>query len=330
MKYKYLGNTGIQVSQLCFGTMSFGGQADESTSRTMFNACRDRGINFFDCADVYAGGRSEEILGRCIEDCRQEVVITSKVWGRMGKDVNSKGLSRYHITQAVEASLRRLNTDRIDLYFVHRFDEHVPLEATLRCLDDLVRSGKVLHIGASNYAAWQVSKALGISDRQGWARFDCIQPMYNLAKRQAEVEIFPMAKSENLGVIIYSPLGGGLLTGKYSSTHRPDQGRLVQNKNYMTRYGADWMYQLADRFNDLASQEGVHPVSLAVTWTGAHPAVTAPIIGARSIEQLQPSLEATDVVMTADLWQRIADLSPEPPPATDRTEENQRLPFGER
>ena len=330
MKYKYLGNTGIKVSELCFGTMPFGGLADESTSRAMFNACRDRGINFFDCADVYAGGRSEEILGRCIKDCRKEVVITSKVWGKMGKDVNSKGLSRYHITQAVEASLRRLNTDRIDLYFVHRFDEQVQLETTLRCLDDLVRSGKVLHIGASNYAAWQVSKAMGLSDKQGWARFDCIQPMYNLAKRQAEVEIFPMAKSENLGVMIYSPLGGGLLTGKYSSTQRPDKGRLVENDNYMTRYGAEWMYQVAERFTDLATQEGMHPVSLAVAWAGAHPAVTAPIIGARSPQQLQPALRAVEVPMSADLWRRIADLSPEPPMATNRTEEHPNLPFGDR
>ncbi|MDX1409473.1 MAG: aldo/keto reductase, partial [Saprospiraceae bacterium] len=212
MQYQLLGRTGVMVSPLCFGTMSFGGIADEATSRQMFNMCRDAGINFFDCANVYEKGKSEEVLGRLIKDCRDEVVITSKVYFQMSDDPNAGGATRYHMVRAVEDSLQRLNTDYIDLYFIHRFDDKTPLDETLRALDDLVSQGKVLYLGASNFAAWQVAKALGISAQMGWNRFECIQPMYNLVKRQAEVELFPMAQSEQLGVITYSPLGGGLFT----------------------------------------------------------------------------------------------------------------------
>src|SRR5919205_577225 len=183
MEYKLLGSTGVKVSPLCFGVMSFGGDADEQTSAAMFERCRKVGINFFDCANVYAGGRSEEILGRLIAPCRDEVVISSKVSGATSPDINARGASRRHIRRAVEASLKRLNTDYIDIYFVHHFDRDTPLEQTLRALDDLVREGKILYPAASNFAAWQVAKALGISARAGWARFECIQPMYNLVKR---------------------------------------------------------------------------------------------------------------------------------------------------
>lgn len=328
MQYKTLGRTGVKVSQLCFGTMSFGGIADEAMSRAMFNQCRDAGINFFDCANVYEKGRSEEILGTLIADCRDEVVITSKVYFPMSDDPNAGGATRYHIIRALEASLKRLKTDYIDLYFIHRFDDMTPIEETMRVLDDMVRQGKVLYLGASNFAAWQVAKALGISDKRGWARFECLQPMYNLVKRQAEVELFPMAQSEQLGVISYSPLGGGLLSGKYGTGHKPDSGRLMENKMYQVRYGADWVYQVADDFTALAQELGSHPAALAVAWVGAHPAVTAPIIGARNTDQLQASLDAIDVEMPQELWQRIADLSYTPPPATDRNEEGTEFNYG--
>ena len=223
--------------------------------------------------------------------------------------------------QAVEGSLRRLGTDYIDLFFVHRFDEKTALEETLRALDDLVQQGKVLYLGASNFAAWQVAKALGISARQGWSRFACIQPMYNLVKRQAEVELLPMARSENLGVLPYSPLGAGLLTGKYGPGDRPPSGRLVDNEVYETRYGADWMYETAAAFTRLARRYGYPPPALAVAWAASHPAVTAPIIGARSVEQLEGSLKALEVDMTPELRREISALSPTPPPATDRNEE---------
>jgi aryl-alcohol dehydrogenase-like predicted oxidoreductase len=321
MEYKLLGSTGVKVSPLCFGVMSFGGDADEPTSAAMFNRCREAGINFFDCANAYAGGRSEEILGRLIADCRDDLVITSKVHSQVGPDINARGSNRRHIRKAVEDSLRRLNTDRLDIYFLHHFDKDTPLEDTLRTLDDLVSEGKILYPAASNFAAWQIAKALGVSAREGLAPFACIQPMYNLVKRQAEVELLPMALSERLGVITYSPLGGGLLSGKYGTAQRPPQGRLVENTMYNTRYGDELYYDVAERFTEFARERGVHPASLAVAWVAGHPAVTAPIIGARNLDQLEGSLKALDVDMTPELYAEIAALSPEPPLATDRSEE---------
>ncbi|NND05274.1 MAG: aldo/keto reductase [Saprospiraceae bacterium] len=331
MDYVYLGRTGVKVSSLCFGTMSFGGIADESTSRKMFDRCRDAGINFFDCANVYERGRSEELLGKFIADCRDEVFITSKVFFPTGKDVNARGASRYHIMQEVEHSLRRLNTDRIDLYFIHHFDAGTPIEETLRALNDLVQEGKVLYLGASNFAAWQVAKALGISKQMGWSRFECIQPMYNLVKRQVEVELLPMAQSEEVGVISYSPLAGGILTGKYSSKQdKPKEGRLLTNKMYQLRYGDEAIQEMADSFTDFAADHGFDPVSLAIAWVQAHPSITAPIIGARNLQQLEPSINAIEIPMTHDLWQNISLLSPEPAPATDRNEERKDYDYGKR
>lgn len=321
MEYRTLGKTGIQVSSLCFGTMSFGGPADEAKSRAMFNRCREAGINFFDTANVYNKGASEEILGRCIADCRDEIVLTSKVNFPIGQDVNARGLSRRHIMLSVEKSLKRLGTDRLDLYFVHHFDPRTPMEETLRALDDLQRQGKVLHPAVSNWSAWQIAKAQGIADKNGFARFECIQPMYNLAKRQAEVEILPMALSEQIGVISYSPLGGGLLTGKYARDRKPAQGRLVEQKNYIQRYSEPVYYDIAEKFVEHALERGVHPASLAVAWVMSHPAITAPIIGARNVEQLEPSLAASGIDMTEEWRKEISALSVEPPPATDRSEE---------
>jgi aryl-alcohol dehydrogenase-like predicted oxidoreductase len=316
-----LGNTGVQVSALCFGTMSFGGDADEETSAAMFHRCREAGINFFDCANVYQQGRAEEILGRLMADCRDELIITSKVYYPMGEERNARGASRRHIMQAVEASLRRLNTDRLDLYFIHHFDDNTLLEETLRALDDLVQQGKILYPAASNFAAWQVAKALGISAKEGWARFECLQPMYNLVKRQAEVELLPLAQSEKLGVIPYSPLGGGLLTGKYRASQQPESGRLVENKMYGIRYGEGWIYEVAEQFTNFARERGFDPASLAVAWVASHPAVTAPIIGARNVAQLEGSLKAAEITLTPELRAEISALSPEPAVATDRTEE---------
>jgi len=328
MTYRTLGRTGLMVSPLCFGTMSFGGIADLETSRAMFNQCRDAGINFFDCADVYEKGTSEEVLGSLIKDCRNEVVITSKAYFRTGDDVNAMGATRYHIMQSIENSLRRLNTDRIDLYFIHRFDDKTPIEETLRVLDDLVRQGKVLYLGASNFAAWQVAKANGICAREGWTRFECIQPMYNLVKRQAEVEILPMAQSEEIGVIPYSPLGGGLLSGKYGKGEKPQSGRLIENKMYQIRYGDGDLYDVADRFTALAKELDVHPASLAVAWVASNPGVTAPIIGARNPEQLASSIASLKIDMTPEIRSRISALSPTPPPASDRNEEQSEHNYG--
>lgn len=321
MHYRTIGRTGVKVSGLCFGTMTFGDAADEAESERMFRACLDAGINFFDCANVYARGRSEEILGKLISGMRDELVITSKVFGRTGEDVNAGGLSRRHIMQAVQGSLKRLGTDRLDFYFVHQFDATTPMEETLQALDDLVHQGLILYPAVSNWAAWQIVKALGVSAREHLARFELIQPMYNLAKRQAEVEILPMALSEGLGVIPYNPLGGGLLTGKYSSQARPEVGRLVENAMYGKRYGDASYYDIAERFAAYSESKGVHPATLAVAWVGSHPGVTAPIIGARNTGQLEASLAAASFEMTPEMRAEIAALSPEPPPATDRSEE---------
>ena len=321
MEYRVLGRTGVRVSQLCFGTMSFGGDADEPTSAAMFERCREVGVNFFDSANIYNAGRSEEILGRLIADCRDEIVLTSKVCGRVGDGLNDRGLSRRHIMSSVEASLRRLGTDRLDLYFAHLVDADTPMEETLRAFDDLVRQGKILYPAVSNWSAWQIARAVGVSARETLARFECLQPMYNLVKRQAEVEILPLALAENIGVIPYSPLGGGLLTGKYSTTQRPDKGRLVENPMYVSRYSPHVYFEIAERFTEHAQERGFHPATLAVAWVMSHPAVTAPIIGARNLQQLEPSLRAVEVHMTPDWRAEISTLSVEPPPPTDRLEE---------
>lgn len=317
MQRRALGQTGITVSALCLGTMSFGGDADEATAGALYRACREAGVDFFDCAATYNGGRAEEILGRLMAGERDHLTITTKCGYGSGDAPHGVG-SRYEILSSVEVSLRRLGTDRIDVLFLHRFDPATDPEETLRALEDVVTAGKVLHLGTSNFAAWQIARWLGHSERRGWAKFAVLQPMYNLVKRQAEVEILPMAVAEGLAVTPYSPLGGGLLTGKYA---RGAAGRLTANDRYATRYGPEWMHRAAEDLSALAAGRGVHPASLAVAWAGAHPGVTAPIIGARSVEQLAPSLAAADLAMTPELYAEIAALSIAPPPPTDRLEE---------
>lgn len=321
MEYKTIGRTGVKVSQLCMGTMSFGDIADKQTSFDMYTRCREEGINFFDTADLYADGRSEEILGECISGHREEIVLTSKVYNPTSEDINARGLSRKHIIQAVEESLERLDTDYLDFYFFHQFDSKTHIEESLKAMDDLVRQGKILYPAASNWAAWQIEKALGISAKKDLARFELIQPMYNLVKRQAEVEILPMAQEENLGVITYSPLGAGLLTGKYNKGNRPEKGRIVENDMYTKRYGEDVYFDIAEEFTEYAKKQGVEPATLAVAWVKSHPAITAPIIGARNVDQLEDSLAALDFEMSEEMRQEIANISITPAPAHDRLEE---------
>ncbi len=331
MRYNTLGKTGLAVSELCFGTMSFGDIADENASAEMFHACMDAGINIYDTADVYAGGESERILGRLIKGVRDELVIASKAYFPTGNGVNDRGSSRYHLIQAVEASLKRLQTDRIDLFYLHRFDEYTPLEETLRALDDLVRQGKILYVAVSNFSAWQTMKAIGLANQNGWIAPVAIQPMYNLVKRAAEIELLPMAESEGIGVFPYSPLGGGVLTGKYSKkAEKPASGRMVDNPIYTIRYAHDQLLAIADGMVEIANEQGVHPATLAVSWVASHPAVTGSIIGARHAEQLKPSLAAGEFEMSEELRARITALSPEPPPATDRNEESTDVTYGVR
>jgi len=321
MEYRYIGKTGVKVSSLCYGTMQFGSTADADSSQAMFDRCREVGINFFDTANVYNNGLAEEILGKCIANCRDELVLTTKVFNSTGKKgINDNGLSRRHIMKALEDSLIRLGTDYIDFYFVHQFDDATPIDETLRAMDDLQRQGKILYPAASNWASWQVAKALGISAKDALARFECIQPMYNLVKRQAEVEILPMAQSEQLGVISYSPLGGGLLTGKYLKTEKYSDGRLATNPKYAKRYGEDSYYDITERFIKYAKGFNLHPATLAVSWVMSHPGITAPIIGARNLQQLEPSLASLNINMTPEWRKEISALSINPPLATDRSE----------
>ena len=320
MKFKPLGRTGVQVSELCLGTMSFGGDADEATSAALYKACRDAGINFYDCADQYNKGKSEEILGRLMKGHREDLVITTKCFNPSGEDTNARGTSRRHVTRAVEASLKRLQTDRVDVLFLHQYDTRTPIDESIRALEDMVRSGKVLYPAISNWSAWQTQKAVDLQERNDWARLQVIQPMYNLVKRQAEVELLPMAAANGIGVIPYSPAAAGLLSGKYSGEA---SGRIKSNKMYAARYGEPWAFEVADKFVAFCKQRDLHPVSAAVAWTGAHPAVTAPIIGARNVEQLQASLDSVKIDMNAKLRDEITALSRTPPPATDRLEEQQ-------
>jgi aryl-alcohol dehydrogenase-like predicted oxidoreductase len=264
-----------------------------------------------------------------MRDWRNEAVIASKAYFPTGKDPNARGASRYHLVRAAEASLKRLATDRIDVYYIHRFDDDTALEETLRALDDLVRPGKILYPACSNFAAWQVAHALGLAALHGLAPFCAIQPMYNLLKRQAEVEILPMARALGVAAVPYSPTAGGLLTGKYRGGDKPEGARLATNKMYQTRYGDETYWTAAEAFTKLAAELGMKPPTLAVAWVAAHPAVTSVLLGARNAEQLGDTLAAADVELDAATYARIAALTPAPPPATDRSEERPQ-PDGKR
>jgi aryl-alcohol dehydrogenase-like predicted oxidoreductase len=326
----WLGRTGVKVSRVALGTMSFGGDADEATAGAIWRAARDAGVNLIDTADVYNEGRSEEFLGRLIGSERDQIVLATKAYFPTGKDRNARGSSRYHLVRAVEASLRRLQTDRIDLFYLHRFDDVTDLGETLRAIDDLVRAGKILYPACSNFAAWQVAHALGLAALHGWAPLVAIQPMYNLVKRTAEIEILPMAKALGIGVIPYSPTGGGLLTGKYGVAHAPERGRLLDTKMYTVRYAQRANYEIAEAFCALAAELGHAPATLAVAWVASHPSVTSVLVGGRNVEQLAPTLAASTLVLDEATRARISALSPEPPPSTDRNEETSAHNYGAR
>jgi aryl-alcohol dehydrogenase-like predicted oxidoreductase len=327
---RFLGKTGVKVSRIALGAMSFGGDADEATAGRMWRAAREAGVNFVDTADVYNEGRSEEILGRLIAGERDEIVLATKAYFPTGKGPNARGASRFHLVRAVEGSLRRLATDRIDLFYLHRFDDATDLGETLRAVDDLVRAGKILYPACSNYAAWQIAHALGMAAMNHWAPLVAVQPMYNLVKRTAEIELLPMAQSLGVAVVPYSPTAGGLLSGKYGTQKRPDKGRIVDWPMYKTRYADESYFATAEALTQLAAELGHHPVTLAVAWVASHPAITSVLVGARDEHQLAPSLAAASLELDAATRARISGLSPEPPPATDRNEEKTAHNFGSR
>ncbi|GFE63375.1 aldo/keto reductase [Litoreibacter roseus] len=302
--------TGAPASPLCFGTMQFGGTADETASRGMYDACRSVGVNFFDTAHVYTEGRSETLLGTFCAGEVDDVIIATKA-GYEG------GASRANILKTFDESCKRLKMDRVDLFYMHRWDADTPLEETLETLASLKAQGLIRYVGVSNYAAWQVMKAIRVAASFDLS-IDVLQPMYSLVKRQAEVEILPMCADQGVAVCPYSPLGGGLLTGKYAAG---GGGRLIDDHRYAARYDVEWMHNVAAELPKIAKAHGTTAATLAVAWAGHHPAVTAPIISARSVEQLAPSLAALDFNMTDALYAEITALSQAPAPATDRLEE---------
>lgn len=302
--------TGTNLSPLCFGCMQFGGTSDAVASEAMFEACLGHGINFFDTAHTYNGGLSERFLGKFVKHDRENLIIATKA-GYTG------GSGGDNILKQFDESRVRLDLDTIDILYLHRWDAETPLLQTFEILSRLQESGKIRYIGVSNFAAWQVMKAQGVANLFG-TRIDIIQPMYSLIKRQAEVEIFPMALGEGIAVAPYSPLGSGLLTGKYLSG---GTGRLSTDKRYAARYGQDWMGETAQGLLRLSAELGIEAATLAVAWAARHMAVTAPIISARSVAQLQPSLEARNLKLTDEAYDRIEALSVRPAPATDRLEE---------
>lgn len=322
MNYKTLGKTGLKVSELCMGTMTFGAEAGREEVREMFHLCRDKGINFFDCANKYADGEAEVLLGECMKDCRDDIIVATKGASRVGTGVNDLGASRKHLMLELEKSLNRLKTDYIDLYYVHYFDPCTSIESTLRFLDDAISQGKIVHTGLSNWSAWQIMKSIHLIKLNHLQPVDCIQPMYSLLKRQAEVELFPLAEDQKLGVVSYSPLGAGVLTGKYQNISASAPARLNEKDYYYKRYLQKTYFDIADRFTEFASENGYDPVPLAISWAMHHPSVTAPIIGARNREQIQSSLRALEISMTPELYSQISSLSVEPPPAHDRLEEH--------
>ncbi len=301
--------SGSDVSRFSFGTMQFGGGADEAESGAMYAACREAGINFFDTAYGYTGGASEEILGRLVAPERDAVFVATKC--------AYTGAAPADIHMQVAESRRRMGIEVIDLLYLHRWDDTVPLEETLEALAGYASSGEVRYFGVSNFASWQVMKARRIAQDLGFD-ITALQPMYNLVKRQVEVEVLPMALSEGFAVCPYSPLGGGLLTGKYVGG---GTGRLVEDERYAARYAPGWMGEAAAGLVTIADELGLSPATLAVAWVARHPGVWGPIISARSAEQLRPSLDAVTFEMGDALYERISALSPTPPPATDRLEE---------
>lgn len=298
-----LGRSGLKVSRICMGTMTFGSGADETTAFELLDRFAELGGTFIDTANVYNGGRSEEIVGRWIRarGARDWIVLATKVYGPTGPGPNERGLSRLHIQQAVEASLRRLQADVIDLYQIHRWDFDTPPDETLEALDDLVRQGKVRYIGASNLKAWHLASYKALAQEAHRSYFVSLQPLYSALNRSIENEILPFCAENGLGVIPYNPLAGGVLTGKYKRGEPlPENTRLSDAESYRRRYYTETTFDIVEDFVGAAAARGVTPAQLALAWVLAEPRVTSPIIGARTMRQLNDTLGRLDFTLTPD------------------------------
>lgn len=301
MKHRQLGRTGLKVSTLCLGTNMFGGYMDEAAAVTVMHACKDQGINFVDTADIYSRGASETMVGKAIKGVRASWVVGTKVVGAMGDGVNDRGASRKHIMDGVEASLRRLDTDYIDLYQMHFWDPETPLEETLRTLDDLVRQGKVRYVGCTNYKGWQLVKALSVSERSGFVRYESVQPAYNLLDRGIEAELLPACQDQQVGVIPYQVLMGGLLSGRYKKGEAPPPGsRYASRPQMMDRFFTDRVAALADRMGEVARRYERTAAELLLGWALANPVITSVIVGASRPEQVAENVRAVDKPLTPE------------------------------
>lgn len=304
MKNRKLGRTGLMVSEVCLGTMVFGDQLSEAESTEIFNKAIDCGINFIDTADVvYARGRSEEIVGKLLKGMRQAMVLATKVGMPTGPSINDIGLSRKHIMDGIEGSLRRLDTDYVDLYYVHYWDEATPIEETLSALDEIVKQGKVRYIGCSNFFAWQLCKSLSVSELHNMARFECIQSPYNLITRDIENEIFPLCNRERVGIVVYNPLAGGFLTGKHQQDKPPDKGRFTHERmgsSYMNRYWNPSNFEAVTQFEKLARRHGCSLPQFSLAWILSNEQITTTIMGSSSVQQLEENLKATEISLSEE------------------------------
>jgi aryl-alcohol dehydrogenase-like predicted oxidoreductase len=320
MQYKTLGNTGLLVSKLCFGTMTFhGGQSfwravgtvDQAGADQLVKACIDSGINFFDTADVYSEGESEKALGQSLKNlniARKDVVIATKVFGRVGPGRNDVGASRGHIMDAIDASLKRLQTDYIDLYQIHGNDSITPVEETLRALDTLVSQGKVRYIGCSNWQAWKIAKALGISEFKNLARFDTLQAYYSIAGRDLEREIVPLLDSEKVGLLVWSPLAGGLLSGKFSRENQKPEGTRRSEFDFPI-VDKERTWKILDVIAPIAQAHNCSAARISLAWLLAKPVVTSVIIGAKRLDQLEDNLAAVDVKLSDEELRQLDAVS---------------------
>jgi 1-deoxyxylulose-5-phosphate synthase len=322
MEHVRLGQSGLQVSRLCLGTMTFGLQSNEATGVAIMDKAAEAGVDFFDTSDAYplggdlsTRGRTEEIIGRWMAGKRDRFILATKCFVPMGPGPMDGGNSRKHIMSAVEGSLRRLQTDYIDLYQLHGYDRNTPIDETLSALDDLVHSGKVRYLGCSNFLTYQLVRAIGRSETLRLARFDSVQPRYNLLFRQIEREMLPFCAEDGVGVISYNPIAGGLLSGKHSNTAPPADGSRfalgTAGTMYQERYWHEGMFETVDAVRKLADAAGVPMVTLSVAWVLANQAITAPIIGASRPEQLDASLAAADYALDPDLKRQLDDLTQE-------------------
>ncbi len=313
MEYRKVGRSGLMVSELCLGTMTFGHGTDEATARQMVDEALEAGINFFDTANTYGGGLSEIMLGRALQGRRRDAVIATKCFNPTGPGPNDSGLSRRHIMQGVEDSLRRLQTDWIDIYYMHHVDAQTPLDETLAAMDDLVRQGKVRYIACSNYEAWRLMEALWISETHGWSRFICYQPQYSLIVRDIELEVLPACQYKGLGIVVWGPLAGGFLSGKYRPGQRVLPGtRSEEQWVFPTHFLDDVADEILQTLLDVAGDVEHTPSQTAIRWVLEQPAVSSVIVGARTVAQLRDNLGASGWRLPADAAARLSEVSQMP------------------